>query len=225
MKNSFIISGTDTGIGKTYITSQLVSSYKKNNTSVTALKPIACGVESYPNGTFNEDAYLFKKINSKNMPYSDINPYLLQMPVSPHIAANKENRDIDCLQIKNKIQSIKISTDILLIEGVGGLLVPINKTEKFIDLCAYFAMPLIMVVGIRLGCINHALLSAMAIKQHKINCVGWYANCLDAEMLCQKENIQTIETAYQEILSTQLLGTIPRNPDADFILPLPSKSV
>ncbi|MDI9347347.1 MAG: dethiobiotin synthase [Methylacidiphilales bacterium] len=223
---SYFISGTDTGIGKTKVTQLLLRSYAERNISAIAIKPIACGSQkniNYPHHT-NEDAEIFHISNSISLPYKTINPILLDAPISPHLAAQRQGITLSINSIQNAIKpALNAGAEVLLCEGAGGLLVPLNEKETILDLCQALHFPLIMVVGIRLGCINHALLSAEVLQQRQVICAGWYANCLDESLLQFRDVIKTIEDSYATILNTPLLGIIPYNPPLSFLPSLPSK--
>lgn len=196
----YFITGTDTDCGKTYITSKLLKYFS----SSAAIKPIASGCYLQDNRLVNDDALLLQ--NNNCLTLDQINPWRFRAPIAPHIAAKKEGRDITVFELGNYCKDIEIpENNTLFIEGAGGLMVPLNEEETWIDFLHYTQIPVLLVVGITLGCINHALLSAHALASEKIECIGWIANCLDPEMLELEENI----TSLKYLLPFPCLTTIP----------------
>ncbi len=190
MKSYFIV-GTDTDCGKTYVTCELVRVLQHNNYQVKAIKPVASGCSESNGQWCNEDAMKLARLQQLNP--EDISPWVFHLPVSPHIAAAKEGRVVSAKQIAEYCQNNQtLPLDYLLIEGAGGLIVPLNAEETWLDVLAQCHIPVILVVGMKLGCINHALLTAVAFKANHIQCAGWIANCLTPSMLFVKENIETL---------------------------------
>lgn len=184
---SYFITGTDTDCGKTYATMALMRWWQERGQRVHALKPIASGETD----SLNEDVFHFEQINAfKNLP---TNLYSFTDPLSPHLAASRVNQKISLPKL---IEFCKdpLFQDLayLLIEGAGGLMVPLNQEETWLDFLKMAKIPVILVVGLRLGCINHALLTAAALKAQGISCFGWIANCFDPKMLALEENIETL---------------------------------
>ncbi len=184
----YFITGTDTDCGKTYVTKKLTEYFPNS----AAIKPIASGGNKVGNQLVNSDAHEFQQ--QSNIPLEQINPWCFELAVSPHIAAKEEGR---CLSIKEIadycLNQPFNSIETLFIEGAGGLMVPLNESETWVDFLKCTDIPVILVVGMKLGCINHALLTAMALKSNRIQCVGWIANCLDPHMLALDENIETLK--------------------------------
>ncbi len=211
MKQGFFITGTDTGVGKTWATVALIHYFKTQGETVVGMKPIASGCEKIKGILKNEDALLLQKHASIPLDYQQINSYSFLDPVSPHLAANNESVDLD--KIVEDFNYLKTQADIVLVEGVGGWLVPLNNQGDDVAMLAKkLKLPAIMVVGIRLGCISHARLTYQAIKASGVACIGWLAMCLDPEMLKIHENIATI----QQTIDTPLLGVLPYSKDGDF---------
>jgi dethiobiotin synthetase len=186
------ITGTDTDCGKTYVTCQLLDYFKAQQRKALALKPVASGC-SLINGTLeNEDVLNLQRHNSD--PSLAINSWQFEPPISPHLAAKAANCRLTAADIASFCLSQQFAAfDPLLIEGAGGLMVPLNEKETWIDFLKLTKIPVILVVGLRLGCINHALLTAAALKANQIETVGWIANCLDKNMLALDENLATLE--------------------------------
>jgi dethiobiotin synthetase len=195
MAQGYFVTGTDTGIGKTWTTAALMQYFKNQGKSVLGMKPIASGCHELDGQLYNEDALLLQEHASVTVPYQEINPYTFALPVSPHIAAKQAGVEINIASIVKKYQQLEKKADIVLVEGVGGWLVPLNAQQDISDLAQALGLPLIVVVGMRLGCINQAKLTFAAIKQKGIVCKGWIASCVEQDMLVLDENIQTLREA------------------------------
>ncbi|MGZ4956582.1 MAG: dethiobiotin synthase [Methylobacter sp.] len=210
MEKGYFITGTDTNVGKTWATIALMRYFKSRGKSVVGMKPVAAGCLTQGRQLKNEDALLIQENASMQLDYDLINPYAYEQPVSPHIAGVKNPVRLDLLE--SRFEQLKILADIVIVEGAGGWYTPLNEREAINDLAKLLALPVIMVVAIRLGCINHARLTYQAIKQSGISCAGWIAVCTDSELLSRGENILTIKKA----LDTPLLGVLPYRKVADF---------
>ncbi|MCW8888392.1 MAG: dethiobiotin synthase [Gammaproteobacteria bacterium] len=205
MANGFFITGTDTGIGKSWCSAALIWKLQQQGFNVAGMKPIASGCVETAEGLRNEDALLLQQFSSQPIPYSEINPYAFKPAIAPHIAAEKANTCINLESIKSNFDAISCRFDFTIVEGVGGWLVPLNGQQTVADLVTTLGLPVIMVVGIRLGCINHALLTAQQIQQSGCQLAGWIANTTDVEMKEIQRNIETIDA----MVDAPLLGTIP----------------
>ncbi len=205
MHRYFII-GTDTDCGKTYITCQLVDYLKQNHRRVHAIKPLASGCVEVDGVLVSEDV---RCLNKHNGVESDESLFRrLKRPIAPHLAAMEEGFKVSAQSIAKACQSFKADAiDILLIEGAGGLMVPLNEQESWVDFLVQTKIPVICVVGMKLGCINHALLTEAVLNLYGIKCVGWIANCLDPDMLALPENIKTLA----DRLSFPRIATAPFN--------------
>lgn len=192
MTQGYFVTGTDTGIGKTWSTVALMQYFKNQGKKVIGMKPVASGCDELDGQLRNEDALLLQKHASIALPYQEINPYAFAMPVSPHIAAEKAGVEIELDSILDKYQQLEKKADIVLVEGVGGWLVPLNAHQSVADLAGTLGLPIIIVVGVRLGCINQAKLTFAAIQQTGLKCHGWIASCVEQDMLMLDENIQTL---------------------------------
>lgn len=196
----YFITGTDTDCGKTYVTSQLINYYP----NTVAIKPIASGCHQIDGQLISSDTQELVKKNNLDMHL--INPWRFTMPVSPHIAAAKEGTTIDLLEVAEYCLNFDLpEVKTLFIEGAGGLMVPLNQEQTWIDFLKKTNIPVILVVGMKLGCINHALLSHYALKTQGVECVGWIANCINPHMLAFEENIVTLT----HLLQTPLLAIVP----------------
>jgi len=199
----YIIIGTDTNCGKTYVTCQLLEHLQNNGNRAMAIKPVASGCAEEGGQLINEDVLRLQHHNG--IPHRQINPWCYKSPISPHLAAAEVGQHISAQQIADFCFEEAFSdVNYLLIESAGGLLSPLNKDETWLDVLSYSQIPVIFVVGMRLGCLNHALLTALALNTHHIKCAGWIANCLDKNMLALPENINTLT----EKLNWPLIATI-----------------
>lgn len=192
MAQGYFITGTDTGIGKTWSTVALMQYFKHQGKTVIGMKPVASGCEEIDGQLRNEDALLLQQHASVDLPYQSINPYAFSLPVSPHIAAQKAGLEIEFNEILCKYKQLEKQADVVLVEGVGGWLVPLNSHQDVAALAQQMDLPVIVVVGIRLGCINQAKLTFAAIQQAGVKCQGWIASCVEQDMLMLEENIQTL---------------------------------
>ena len=202
---SYFVTGTDTGVGKTLITAALLHALAKTGLRVTGMKPIAAGAELIDGELWNEDVAMLAAASNTNLPRELTTPYLLREPAAPHIAAQLENVKLDMQQLLDCYQQIAQQSDCVIVEGVGGFCVPINDDVDTADLAVQLDLDVVMVVGLRLGCINHALLTAEAIKARGLNLVGWVANQIDVNMSHQQANLQALE----QRLSVPLIGVVP----------------
>jgi len=205
VSTGFFVTGTDTGVGKTFVSCLLLRYFATQQKRVVGMKPIAAGSE---NGKW-QDVELLRAASNVMVPDETINPYAnpyaFAAPIAPHIAAEQENVTIDIDHIKSASTVLAKKADIVVVEGVGGFMVPINAHVTTADLACAINLPVIRVVGMRLGCINHALLTVHAIKHRHLSLAGWVANCIDSDMLMLDENI----VALQERIEAPLLGKIP----------------
>lgn len=193
---TFFITGTDTECGKTYVTCKLLEHLTQKQKKAFALKPVGSGSSQDTAGNWvNDDisnltSYNERTLNPLNQP---INGWLFPSPISPHLAAKEVSQHLSAQDLATFCNNKKFSTlDYLLIEGAGGLLVPLNDEETWLDFLKIMNIPVILVVGMRLGCINHALLTDSVLQAHQIPCEGWIANCIDSTMIARKENIDTL---------------------------------
>lgn len=205
MSKGFFITGTDTGIGKSWCAAALMWKLQQQGLSVAGMKPIASGCVETAEGLRNEDALLLQQFASTPTPYREINPYAFKPAIAPHIAAEQAGISIDIEAIRQQYEVISKNADFTVVEGVGGWLAPLNHQQTLADLATALQLPVIMVVGIRLGCINHALLTAREIQHSGNQLAGWIANPIDTEMPEQQRNIDTLV----ELIDAPLLGTTP----------------
>ena len=204
--NDYFITGTDTEIGKTFTTSALLRAFAKQGNSTLGLKPIASGAEEIDGVLHNEDVDSLVVASSVKAPQEIVVPYLMRTPAAPHIVAAIENVKMDVQHIARRYQQAQQLADVVLVEGVGGFCVPLDDETSTVDLAQALSLPVILVVGMRLGCINHAFLTAQAIAASGLRLAGWVANTVDPEMRFFDENVQ----ALKQRLEAPCLGVMPR---------------
>lgn len=202
---SIFVTGTDTGIGKTLVSTGLLHALAKHHARVVGMKPVAAGTELINGVLANEDVIALRAATTCNVPPELDNPVLLPDPVSPHIAAARAGIQINIAHLVACHRELTQLADAVVVEGAGGFLVPLSQTETGADLAQALGLPVLLVVGLRLGCLNHALLTAEAIRARGLMLAGWVANHVDASMLAQEDNIAYL----QQKLQAPLLATIP----------------
>ena len=201
-KPAWFVAGTDTEIGKTFVACALLHALRDQGYSAIGMKPVAAGTDE--NGR-NDDVEALLAAASVKAPRELVNPYLFAPAIAPHIAAVEENRPIDLERIADALAALRPLADAIIVEGVGGFCVPLGPQVDAADLAQRLALPVILVVGMRLGCINHALLSAQAIAARGLPLAGWVANRIDPQMARFDENLASLEAR----LAAPLLGVIP----------------
>lgn len=205
MKHGFFVTGTDTGVGKTSVSLELMRMLQAQGHVVTGMKPVASGCENNSSGLLNDDALRLQAQASFTVPYQHVNPYAFEPAIAPHIASAAEGVDMTLDVIESALAVVTQDADRVVVEGVGGWAVPINDTQTMEDVAVSLGLPVIMVVGIRLGCISHALITAKAIMACGLEIVGWVANRLDPECIAQDE----VVAALRRRLSAPCLGDVP----------------
>lgn len=205
-KKKFFISGTDTDVGKTLIAAGILEAANRKGLRTVAMKPVAAGCEQTEQGLRNDDALMLIDAMSTELPYNQVNPIAFEPPIAPHVAAMRENKTLSVSRLIGFCNGILMQpSDFVVIEGAGGWRVPLNPRETLADLAIELNLPVVMVVGMRLGCINHALLTAEAIERDGLKVAGWVANRVDPEMSCYEENLMTLKT----LIQAPLLGEVP----------------
>jgi dethiobiotin synthetase len=201
----FFITGTDTGVGKTWVTVALMQALKNRGLTTLGMKPVASGCR-WENGVLvNDDALLLQANASFPLPYDAVNPFAFEPAVSPHIAAEQAGIRICLTTLQDRCRALQRRVDCVLVEGIGGWEVPLNREQRVSDLAAVLDLPVIVVVGLRLGCLNHALLTLNALERSGVPCAGWVANQIDPGFACLSENIETL----RQVLQPPLLGVVP----------------
>lgn len=212
MTRGWFITGTDTGVGKTLVAAALTRALVARGLRVAVMKPVAAGTVKTPAGEFNDDALELLAASNVKAGYEDVNPWLLRTPASPHLAALADGVTIRHDRILAAFTRLAGASDVLLAEGAGGWLAPISATETMADVAEKLALPVLLVVGMRLGCLNHALLTRDALRVRGMRFAGWIANKLQAEMPLASANIDTLSTRFgMAPLAIVPMGTDPRS--------------
>ena len=206
MKN-FFITGTDTDVGKTFITCALIEAFNARGLRAVPMKPIAAGTINVDGININADVAALRKVSGSNATLRDINPYLFNAPIAPHLAARRENVLIEMHVIRAAFERLRADADTVLVEGAGGFLVPLSASQSMAEIPVALSLEVILVVGMRLGVLNHALLTVEAIRARGLTLVGWVANTPVAgvAMLAFDENLATLK----RMINAPLLGTVP----------------
>lgn len=202
---TFFIAGTDTNVGKTLVAAGLLIAAKNHGLTTAALKPLAAGCEKTEAGLRNADAVLLQSVITQPLMYEQINPIALEAAIAPHIAAQQEKRVLSADRLAGFCRGSMNLADFTLVEGAGGWRVPLNPQETLADVAKILRLPVILVVGVRLGCISHALLTVEAIRNDGLQLAGWVANCIDADMPVLQENIHSLAVR----IPAPCLGVVP----------------
>lgn len=210
-KRKYFIAGTDTDAGKTLVACAILEKARQQGLTTAAIKPVASGCELTDDGLRNGDALALQRAMTLDLPYEQVNPVAFAAPVAPHIAAMQEGRNLSVARLAGFCSGVLMQTcDLALVEGAGGWRVPLNPRETVATLATELRIPVILVVGMKLGCINHALLTVEAIARDGLTLGGWVANRVDADMRCYEENLMTLRT----LIPAPCLGDIPFLSDA-----------
>ena len=205
MSAGVFVTGTDTGIGKTVVSAALLAALNRTGSRAVGMKPVASGCRQTTDGCRNEDAQALIAESAGAPDYSLVNPYALAEAVAPHLAARAAGIEIRLDPILAAFAALSTNANCLVVEGVGGWAVPLSPTLMQADLVRALKLPVILVVGLRLGCINHALLSARAIVADGCRLIGWVGNRIDPDMARAEENLATL----RELLPAPCLGVLP----------------
>ena len=209
--SGFYVTGTDTGIGKTIASTALLHALRSQRMRATGMKPVASGCEPSAAGWRNEDALALLAASDPQPLYADLNPYALPLPLAPEIAAREADVAIRLDTLVSAFQRLQDLADAVVVEGVGGWSAPLSATLDQVDLVRVLRLPVVMVVGMRLGCINHARLTARAIAADGCELVGWIANHMDPDMQRQDENFELLRMRLQ----APCWGRLPFSPKPD----------
>jgi dethiobiotin synthetase len=205
MTRSVFVAGTDTGIGKTHVSCALLHALRHAGWRACGMKPVASECVQTPAGLRNGDALALQAAGSAPMPYAWINPIALREPLSPHLAAAHDGVTISMLPLREAFDRLVEVHQQVVVEGVGGWLVPLAPGLLASDIPRQWQLPVILVVGMRLGCLNHAMLSARAIEADGCRLLGWIGNCIDPAMDALEENLATL----RDMLPVPCLGVLP----------------
>jgi len=207
-KFSCFVTGTDTGVGKTSVSAGLLWALAATGRRVAGMKPVASGCRGPAGALRSQDALILMEQSVPELSYDDVNPIALREPIAPHIAAAQSGTTIDLQRIARCFANLQARADCVVVEGVGGWRVPFQDGQGTSDLVRELSLPVLLVVGLRLGCINHALLSAEAIRADSVRLIGWVANQADP---AQGESRETVNFLSEQI-PAPLLGSIPHLP-------------
>jgi dethiobiotin synthetase len=210
---SYLVIGTNTNVGKTYVASRLIQHFVLAGFNTIGMKPIASGCEVNANGNFiNEDVTALMAVSNVKAPLDYVNPYRFTPAIAPHIAASQAGVQIQLAQLLHAYQQLSQLADVVIVEGAGGFCVPINETQTLADLAAQLKLPIVLVVGMQLGCINHALLTVEAIQARGLTLAGWVANQIDPSMEMFEENVESLSAR----INALLLSTVLWRGEAEF---------
>ncbi|VAW92554.1 Dethiobiotin synthetase [hydrothermal vent metagenome] len=209
------VTGTDTDVGKTHIALGLMAALQQRGLCVAAMKPVSAGCElggsEGERGLRNDDALQLSAQSSISIPYQTLNPYAFEPAIAPHIAAQAVGVSMQLDVLRRACTEIESQADVVMVEGAGGWLVPVNARQTLADLAVALGFPVVLVVGVRLGCLNHALLSAECIRARGLTLAGWVANEISTQAVYVEENI----AALSQRLQAPLLGRVPFDGQAD----------
>ena len=200
----YFITGTDTGVGKTEIACALLRAYAASGVAAVGMKPVAAGARLVNGRLRNDDVERLREAGNVRAARRLINPYLFAPPIAPHLAAERTGRRIEATRIVRAYRSLARCADVVIVEGAGGLLVPLNARTDSADLARRIGLPVLLVVGMRLGCLSHALLTQSALAARGLVFAGWFANRIDPRMRAYRGNVETLERR----LDAPLLGEI-----------------
>lgn len=202
---SYFVTGTDTEVGKTLVSCALLRALAGRHTKVVGMKPVAAGTQATPQGPQNEDVLALRAAGTLAVAPELDNPYCFDDPVSPHIAARRAGQTISVDLLAERYRRLAAQADAVVVEGAGGFLVPLNDQHTSADLAQALGLPVVLVVGLRLGCLNHALLTQEAILARGLTLAGWVANRIDPAMRSADDNLATLRAR----LKAPLLADIP----------------
>lgn len=205
MKAGYFITGTDTGVGKTLVSSALVHGFAGKGYKAIGMKPVAAGCSRQGNRLISEDVAQLMAASNVTAPLDLINPYAFEPAIAPHIAAAQAGIDIEIKIIQDAYRQLSGMAEVVVVEGVGGFIVPLGARLDTADLAQELDLPVILVVGMRLGCLSHALLTVEAIQGRGLSLAGWVANRIDPDMSAYAENLE----ALQQRLPAPCLGVVP----------------
>ncbi len=203
--SGLFVTGTDTEVGKTEVTLGLMTALRASGSTVLGMKPVASGCKETAEGLRNSDALRISSVASNEVAYELINPFAFEPAVAPHLAAAQASTKISFGVVVDAFTMLSEKSDITLVEGVGGWRVPLGPEGDLSDLAKMLGLPVILVVGLRLGCINHALLTVESIERKGLKLAGWVANGLDPGMVLSDENIATL----RDSIAAPCLGMVP----------------
>lgn len=206
--HSIFVTGTDTEVGKTRVSCALIRQLVATGLRVACMKPVASGAQKRDGNLRNDDALQLMRAANVEAPYEWVNPYCFEPAIAPHIAAQQAGIEMSPEVIQTAYEKLSTLADVVVVEGVGGWNVPINTHQTMADIAARLRLQVVLVVGMRLGCLNHAMLTAQAVHARALILSGWIANTLDPDMPSLMQNIETLET----FIDAPYLGVMPHTP-------------
>ena len=207
--NGFFVTGTDTEVGKTLVSGALIVKLRGQQINAIGFKPVVAGTYKDAQGrTLNEDLETLRIASNLDSDEFNLCPYVLDQPAAPHLVAEKQGLKLEMSVMTNALRNIQKHADCVVVEGAGGLLIPLNNDEDLSGFAKKIDLPIILVVGMKLGCLNHALLTHEAIKARNLKIAGWIANTLAEEMPLLQENLQTLKAR----IESPFLGLVPSLP-------------
>ncbi len=209
MSAGMFVIGTDTGVGKTLVSVSLVRALVRHGLRVSVMKPVASGSEQTASGLRNADALALAEASNVIVPYSTINPYCFEPAISPHIAAEEAGKQVEAGVIRDRFNALAGTADFVVVEGAGGWFSPLSAAHTMADLPRWLGLPVLLVVGLRIGCLNHAHLTRAAIDSGGAELAGWVANTIDPAMERSQQNIDTLK----RIMGCEPLAVFPFAPD------------
>jgi len=211
MARGLFVTGTDTGVGKTLVAAGLMHALRRQGFIIAGMKPVASGSVVTPEGLRNDDALALIAAASRPWPYVTVNPYAFEPAIAPHIAAAEAGVSVDLAVLQRAYGELAAASDVVVVEGAGGFLVPLGPGLSFVDIPLRLGLEVVLVVGLRLGCLNHAFLTAEAIAARGLTLAGWVGNQVDPQFARLEENL----AALQQALPAPCWGVIPWLPEVD----------
>jgi dethiobiotin synthetase len=205
MRPSLFVTGTDTDCGKTHVSLALIDALSQRGFRVAGFKPVAAGAQLSDGEWHNDDALALRDASNIGLTYPEVNPFCFPRPVSPHIEAQATHTRISRHIIAARLHRLELRADRVVVEGAGGWHVPLGPDLDIARLACYLELPVVLVVGLRLGCLNHALLSVEAIRASGATLLGWIGSQVDPAMMCLQENLDTLV----ERLDAPCFGVLP----------------
>lgn len=190
LKRGYFVTGTDTGVGKTRVAVTLILALRERGLRVAAMKPVSAGAKPWE---YNDDVVALMQAMNVRADPCDVNPYAFDEAIAPHIAATMHGVRIEPEVIAAAYARLARISDVVVVEGAGGLLVPVNESADMADLARMLCLPTVLVVGLRLGCINHARLSFEALRRRGLLYAGWVGNHIDPDMAAQEDNLAALK--------------------------------
>ncbi len=212
--HGFFVTGTDTGVGKTLVACSLLRAFASRGLRAVGMKPVASGAVPRAGGLVHDDVERLVAAGNVAAPRERINPYCFAPPIAPHLAASAAGTRIDLDHIGRCFDALAAAADVVIVEGVGGFRVPLGSGADTAQLAARLALPVVLVVGMRLGCLNHALLTADAVAGRGLALAGWVANHIDPGMAAAEENVRALEALIAAPLLARIAFAVEPDPAA-----------